>query len=285
MHISYGQYLHTLLRHGTVLDLASVFLLYPIAGFAIYSVKNWSYPVYLAVMASTFYFNFQDWRHYPGVFTLPIFLGTLFLNIALVSYFLLPAVRTTYFNRRLRWWESKPRYEVHIPAILEAPSQDGKAHGKHLKCTVSNLSEGGAFVNCRKNLEVGTVVQLHFSIFDRPVTADAKICHRRWQGVRGYGLEFQHSPDSRVQLQRIAKGLRLIGIQTRAAEGNWGESLTRWAATLFKTGKGLVPEIPEKADPERGMLKLVKGGAATREVGQTETDQEHDDEDESAKAA
>ena len=237
MPLPYFEYVQALVKHGTWWDLVTVVGLYPLAGFAIFSVKEWSYPVYLIIMAIASWANFQDYRHFSSVFTLQLFIATTVLNVGLVSYFLLPAVRAAYFNKRLRWWESKPRYEIAVPAVLERD-------GFRTKCTIANISEGGVFLKCGKKLEQNEVVQLQFTVFSRPVDVQGKVVYRLWKGIRGYGVEFIHTDETKQQIIRLTKGLRLMGMQTRSNAPDWKTSFAQWIVNLVTSGRGWVPELP-----------------------------------------
>ena len=56
-----------------------------------------------------------------------------------LGYFINPRVRHLYFDPKLRWWRAKPRYETHLPFLMNL---DGKWHHPILR----NVSEGGCFI-------------------------------------------------------------------------------------------------------------------------------------------
>lgn len=237
MKISYWHYLVSFFKYNSLFDKVAMLTLYPLAGVAIYLCKPWSYPVYLFVMITSFYLNYQDFKHFSNIFTLPIFIMTVIFNVGLVSYFLIPSVRTTYFNRRVRWWESKPRFLIHLPALLDTP--EGQK-----ECELLDVSEGGAFIRLQDPLSPENLYTLHFSLFNRPLSIQARIVYRRHEGVAGYGLQFQFKEQEASQYRKLMKGLRLIGIDVRTPAPEWKESLAQWFVQVMKTGKGLVPEIP-----------------------------------------
>lgn len=245
MKMSYLEYVSALFRYSDWIDLISALALYPLAGFAIYSVKAWSYPVYLGVMAVTIWGNYQDFRHFSGIFTLPVFIATGVLNIGLVSYFLIPAVRAAYFNRRLRWWEAKPRYELSLLASLECMDPDENI--APMKCTLVNISEGGAFVKSSKRIALDKEYRIRFSLLEQEFCLRTRIAHRLWGGMRGYGLVFLHDTESRKRMVRLSRGLALLGTGARNASWTPAEawlSFKAWLGGLFSTGKGWVPEVP-----------------------------------------
>lgn len=121
-------------------ELSIIFALLPIAGISIYLMKKWSYPVFLVVMIWTIYQNTKIWfSYYQQTMSIWIFVGIMFLNILAVTYYLLPAVRSIYFNNRIRWWESKPRFKVEIPGVIDYKNLTHP-------CLIRDISIGGAFI-------------------------------------------------------------------------------------------------------------------------------------------
>src|SRR3989344_6678525 len=114
----------SLFINASTLELLEFFLFFPIAGVGIFLTRSWSYPLFIGIEVWTFYRHFDTWQRYPQYFTLPILLTFYFLNFVVVTYFLIPAVRATYFDKKIRWWESRPRFLVKLNAKIEA---DGKS--------------------------------------------------------------------------------------------------------------------------------------------------------------
>ncbi len=235
MRIDIGNYLSLVLRNKTWLQLADIFLLLPIAGIAIYSVKKWSYPVFISIIGWTIYSNYEVWRAHPDTMTLPVTLFTYGANLAIVSYFLIPAVRAAYFNPRLRWWENKPRYKVNLEGMIKGAFGETPAE-------VVNLSEGGAFVSTSAELQPEDKVDLHFNVFDRVFGIEGRVVYRL--GSRNaYGVQFILTPEIYANLKRVTQGLERMGVQRQPEKVLLYQSLREWAKTLVTTGKGLVPEI------------------------------------------
>ncbi|OFZ52948.1 MAG: hypothetical protein A2428_10555 [Bdellovibrionales bacterium RIFOXYC1_FULL_54_43] len=236
MHMSPLKYFSLWLPRASYWSTLSTFCLYPIAGIAIYLMKPWSYALFIAITALTTYQDYTAWRAHPAVMGFPVLFGLTLINVAIVAYFALPSVRTPFFNRRLRWWESKPRYKMEIPAALES------ALGQ-TKCTLMNLSLGGAFVKSAKTLDINAKTNLRFAVFNQTILVEARPVHRRSRGTRGYGLEFVHTPESKQAIGRIVQGLALAGVKQIEQQTIWA-SFKDWITALFKTGRGLVPEMP-----------------------------------------
>ena len=188
LHTPYFQHLHSLFAHAPWRTAAELSL-YPMAAIAIYAVKSWSYPSYLLIIAIDSYLKFQDWRHFSKLFTFPMFLASILLNALLVGYFLIPAVRAAYFNKRLRWWESKPRYQVNLSGVFE--TQESRE-----QCSVLNISEGGALVKTHKSLELGSAIELDISVLEQHISAKSKVVHKLPNTELIYGLQFIHTDAS-----------------------------------------------------------------------------------------
>lgn len=70
-----------------------------------------------------------------------------------VAYFINPRIRHVYFDPKLRWWRTKPRYETQLPCIVNC-EQD--CHYPVL----SNISEGGCFLESPHLLSVNSHLQI-----------------------------------------------------------------------------------------------------------------------------
>ena len=111
-----------------------------IAGIAIYACKKWSFFVYLLCMLGLLLASYFGYSERAGTITmLPIILAYS-LNLIIVTYFLVPAVRKVYFDPRLRWWETLPRYSCNILANVND-------QGKEFTGQISNFSEAAFFSN------------------------------------------------------------------------------------------------------------------------------------------
>lgn len=249
-------YLRALYHQESGLQLAGFFLLPPIAGLAIFMVKEWSYPVFLATVAWVLYGNYGTWKDFPEIVSIRLLFATYMIKIGVVGYFLIPAVRAAYYNRRLRWWESLRRFDVQIPAQIK--SQDQEYTGN-----IENFSEGGIFLKGTSGLEVGHKIEIHFSVHEQNFIVGGKVVHRSWQN--GYGIQFENSRESRQEMKSLAKHFRRIGLRSNR-DINHFEEFKLWWKTLFKTGKGLVPELPWQAS---------KGAKKTGTDDATQPDSEH----------
>jgi hypothetical protein len=246
LHMAPQQLLWQLLKHGSTLQLFDLFGTGVIAAFAIFSVKRWSYPVFLAIFSWDVVNNFIVGTQYSQVYsTLTVVLVNA-VNIVLVSYFLLPAVRAAYFNPRLRWWESKPRFRIDIPGALkfETESEPGS---RFQSVHVTDISEGGVFILAESKLMLGQKVSLTFALHHVKVAPIGKVVHQGRGGALGYGIQFtEMEVVEHRALKRAIQGLRMLGYEERTPAEPWLQDLRKWLSNLLRTGKGLVPDVPKQ---------------------------------------
>lgn len=69
-----------------------------------------------------------------------------------LAYFINPRVRKLYFDPKLRWWRSKPRFETHMPLILRTD----RWHYHILR----NISDGGCFIETESLLPLNDRFQI-----------------------------------------------------------------------------------------------------------------------------
>ena len=217
-------------------EIFESFALMPIAGIAIYRMKRWSYVVFFValfwnLLSNLKYLDFA-FSNLPTLFSLLYAL----VNILLVSYFLLPTVRRTYFDRSIRWWESKPRFDVATPLQL---TKDGHS----VEGSILNLSEGGMLIKSSATLERNASYELEFQILSKVFRVKGQIVHLQDSLA---GVQFLHTAESDREFRKLVRGLDLIGFSKRNAPLGLLKDLAEGMRVFFKTGKGLVPEIPAR---------------------------------------
>lgn len=231
LNTSVEAYASALWAESTPRQLFEFYALGPIAGLAIFRTRRWSYPLFLAITSFTAWRNYQSHVAFPGLLSLPLLFGAYAANAALVAYFLLPAVRLAYFNPRVRWWESQPRFQVELDARAgETPVR------------IRNLSEGGAFIEAAAGLPQGAFT-LSFEWQGERYAIAARVVHRRADG-RGLGLQFAPSRVFRKRMRALAHRMAAAGCAPTIARGPWHLEFRGWFLRLVRTGRGWVPETP-----------------------------------------
>ena len=215
--------------------LESVFLM-PIAGVAIYLMKPWSYAVFLVAMGWSLVANIASFRYAQSAqISLPMLLVVYGVQLGLAIYFMLPSVRRTYFDSRVRWWEAQRR-------LLFQTSFMGQLAGQGLTGKILNISAGGALLGMlNRDLKKGDTMILRFEVNGVPFETPAEAVYVSPAGV---GVRFGLTQDSAPKFVRMVKGLELIGVPFRDQEvaTPW-QQVASWAARFVKTGKGLTPEL------------------------------------------
>lgn len=237
--ISFIEYLHQLqINSVNHLKLFNMVMPSIVAGVAIYSVKRWSYPVFLTSMVWLFTQSLTDYGQETPLLTRLISLGLpMIFNILVVSYVLLPNVRAAYFNPRLRWWESKPRYRFEANISIKRDSKE--VLGK-----ISNISEGGVFISTEGPIGVDQLINISFKIFGRHFDVIGKTLYQKGSDY-SYGIEFQRLTSNDLKnIRAVIKEMAQARYPETRPVPVWTEDLTAWFKKLVKTGKGFVPELP-----------------------------------------
>jgi|GEM_PF-2706236 hypothetical protein len=215
-----------------------------ITAYAVYSVKKWSYIVLgLCVFWISGLAIYDVVKYYGSLNTLQIIFAVvlpILFSFAITIYFLVPAVKTTYFDPKIRWWEAKPRYIIEIGATVE--QEEGQHSGK-----ITNISEGGCFVQLDdKLLELDSMINVKFKFDEKQYVYEAQIVFNRTD-IKGYGVQFQNLSREKIREARtLIKNIKLSGASLSRPLPMWNDDLKKWFLNLIKTGKGLTPELPGK---------------------------------------
>ncbi len=211
--ISTGFSFDIIIRNVFAIDnLKNIFefwLLFPIAGFALLSVRKWAYLFFLLVqMYAIFLHLTYKAFSWPYINKSPLISSSaiLAINILLILYFLIPAVRRPFFNRRLRWWETAPRYDINIPCTIQ------KQSGQFIDCRLINISKSGAFVRPPIELAMFEQISIKFSFYNFNFTLRAKVVNRHTiEDFGGFGLKFNFVQfGSKLNMLKLIKALRVL---------------------------------------------------------------------------
>lgn len=248
-HAPYRAFVASVIQTGSFWNLAELFALPVATGVSMLIYRKWTYPLFIAAMMWTFGENIFIWLKHPTVFgILPIAILNV-PNLGVIAYFCVPGVRRVYFDARIRWWESKPRYQVDWNAGLDRGSS-------HSQCRVRDISEGGLFFEIEKGsaLQLGEMVRIHLKFSTKEFSVPGKVVHKRERGqgnvrIMGAGILFgEISKPERKAINGLIKELKRQKFKTRDVKGDTAKSFVEWAKTAATTGKGLIPapEQPNK---------------------------------------
>jgi hypothetical protein len=221
---------------------------FPIGGICILAVKRWSLWGYFAIQAVTLFGHIHYHLLAPQAFPLVLISIMTLLNLIVVSYFLIPAVRIAYTDPKIRWWEAKPRYLVDFRGT-------GLQGTKATELIVSNISEGGLFVtvaNRLATLDVAEPVQVEFDFLGTPYSLVGRIRHHSVGTTEArYGIQFAElTPGVRKGLRKSMRQLRRLKYKRQGRTEESMVSFKKWANRLVTTGKGLIPETHRTTSPK-----------------------------------
>ncbi len=214
-----------------------------LSAFAIISVKKWSFPIFATIQAMNLYQLYSIHHQYPSRFQLPLALLYSISNIVLVGYFLLPAVRAVYFNPRLRWWESKPRFSTNVFAKFTRIEGN---KGKKATCIVSTISSEGLYIATTETMEIGQRVSLDFTYLGTHIkdlqgyVAFGTIANKRGYAIRC--VDSRHQKDLKQMIKALIRQDRELHPQSLSKD------FKTWLREVLNTGYGIVPEVPLKVD-------------------------------------
>lgn len=239
LHIELAAYVRGFFERSSILNLV-VFAVIPVASaVSIYVCKLWGLVTFVLLEAFLFGWNVWQRSMYPNHYSFWNLAFATAMNLVLVMYFLVPAVRRVYTNPRIRWWESKPRYLKEIDVMLD---RDGVA----LTARTVNLSEGGAFIRCDHDFkpEDRFVFILKDGVFD--FSTPATIVHNS-VGSGCYGVRFDI--DNRKLLSKVRGYMRVLknsGAPERSPREPWHRSLVMWLSDFRHPKKAIFPLLPDE---------------------------------------
>lgn len=223
-------YIHVLLAPENRMTLL-VFTVVPLIGAVlIYICKKWSYIAYIALMTIPFAYSLIS---YMKSATIPMTIALVLfyiVNMLVIGYFLLPAVRRLYFDPRLRWWETKPRYKADFQCQVE---HEGQQHWVEIK----NISEGGAFLETSSHFSEGTKLKIFFKDAHGVLHLDGEVVYKRMQAPIGYGFKFDKVSAKQPRLHELIKKLQSEGSLIESRLPGPEDTFIGWFQSLFPSRK------------------------------------------------
>lgn len=235
-----SRYLRVLYYLKSQMDFYLFFVLPLVAALAIFVVRKWSYPLFIATMIWTLYNDLSHWTMSSTVFPTMLLICTYVFNILLVSYLMVPAVWALYFNPKFAWWRSQPRYIMNHLGHL-------KVGHRSLSCRVLDVSQGGAFIELDEKLDVRQQGSLEFEYGSISLKLPVQITHAAVKDGRdrGYGIRFGRMDSKSLKsLKEVIRSLKKLNLAQVTDEMLRKEGFVAWLVHLVKTGHGLVPLLP-----------------------------------------
>lgn len=186
-------------------EVFDFWLVFPLAGALILKLRKWTYFGFMAVLSYIIYniFTYEKYT-WPYNSSSPFLYNYVvaFLSVGTFVYFLFPQVREPFFDRRVRWWEPKTRYNVQINCKLQTPNLT-------FHSIILNLSQTGAFLQETGYLKVGDRAVMEFNFLGQVIEVPVEVVHRQAsRGLGGHGVRFVFK--NYAQSVRMAKVINLI---------------------------------------------------------------------------
>lgn len=225
-------------QNGNLWDQFAFYLLFPIAGFALYKVKSWSIYVFLTVQVIVVFYNFAYFRdlwmteQYFQLLTFTLF-G--FLNCIVSTYFLLPSVRKYYFDNKLRWWESSPRYQVEWTCLIN----------DEIEGNILNISESGVFLEgCSDKIAIDRIftIKIHYNLL--PIELNARAVHHfAINKKEGTGMQFCYlKSEQSKMIKECITYLEKNNYPRKPLRRDNVNEFKRWVSSMLSSGDGFIPK-------------------------------------------
>ncbi len=190
---------------NSFMEVVDFWLIFPIAGMLILKLRKWTYFAFMGVLAYINYniFTYEKYT-WPYNSDSPFMYNYVvaILSVAVFAYFLSPKVREPFFDRRVRWWEPKTRYNVRIHCKLHS-------NNFAFPTEIINISQTGAFLLDSKYMKAGDQLQMEFNFLGQTIILPVEIIHKHTvQNQTGYGVKFNFN--TLAQSMRMAKVINVI---------------------------------------------------------------------------
>lgn len=206
-----------------------------ISGWLIYACKKWSYWVYMCLMAVPFIYSYMSWSETQNSLPLSTLIGFYALNSAVVIYFLLPSVRRVYFDAKLRWWETKPRFGTSYQAPLTIGEDNFEGQ-------IRNISEGGIFWESKDTIPLNTELTIEFVGSYEKFKLKGQALYRRDIDPAGYGIKFNLDPVNEDRILLLIARLKDEGAVLVSRVPGPEDSFTAWLRSLIRSRSAWVPQ-------------------------------------------
>lgn len=190
---------------NTFMEVFDFWLVFPIAGLLLLKIRKWTYFAFMSVLGYIVY-NITTYERYTWPYNSdsPFLYNYIiaFLAMSVFLYFLSPGVREPFFDRRVRWWEPKSRYDVQIYCKLQSSHVTFPSE-------ILNISRTGAFIKDSKYLNIGEKLIMEFNFLGENISVPVEVIHRNhYKQENGFGLKFHFK--SVNQSIKIAKVIQLL---------------------------------------------------------------------------
>lgn len=205
-HFEYSIIFANILSRTGLREIFDFWIVFPVAGLMLWKLRKWTYFAFLSIMAYLI-FSILTYEQYTWPYNSdsPLFYHyfVIALTLGVMAYFLIPDVRAPFFNQKLRWWETKPRYRTSIPAKITGNKITFQSE-------ILNISQTGAFLKDNNLLAPGDVVSLSFESEGLLLEIPVKVVSRHViASTPGFGVQFfPTSLSQKIQMFRLIGRIR-----------------------------------------------------------------------------
>jgi c-di-GMP-binding flagellar brake protein YcgR len=175
-----------------------ILVLYPLSAVALLSVKKWGWYLFLGCSAALIAYTTGSYAVSPRYSLFVIVLADIALMVVAGITFHKHVI-APYFNPRLRWWETEPRFRVE--AFAQVKVGEAVVSGEIL-----DISQSGCFATFILDLTRGKTYAMHLKCLRHTLDVEGKIMRKSAKSElhKGYGIMFSKmSADQREKLDRI----------------------------------------------------------------------------------
>lgn len=209
-----------------------ILCLYPVCSIGLYSVRKWGWWMFLGSSLALIVYNIVVYLISPmyNIVLLVIFN----VGLAIVAgIFFRKHIIAPYFNPRLRWWESDPRYRLEIAAYITAG--DERIEGETL-----DISESGCLIALNKTLVLGNTYPISMRCMGHRVDLQGRAMRRSSTGenpVR-YGMMFvKRDKEQKRHLYALIRDLERGCVRDRLREEKTSRALSSEKRTMSRFQK------------------------------------------------
>ncbi len=191
-----------LMARNTFREVMDFWLVFPIAGMLIMKLRRFTYFAFMSVLLYIVY-NIVTYEQYTWPYNSdqPFIYNKIVAVLAMgvFVYFLSPKARQPFFDRRIRWWEPKTRYTVHLNSKLD---------NGHLcfPSSIMNISQTGAFIDYSPYLQVGDQLQIEFNFLGNVIALPMEVMNEHSiLGHKGFGVKFRMNYKQSAQMAKVMK--------------------------------------------------------------------------------
>lgn len=222
-----------------------------VMAFSLYYMRPWS--LVLCTLA-TFWFLHNTssiFDSYTSPYVKILIFGSYLVNASILAYFLFPNQRNLFLNRRLRWWESKPRYLINTNGLLVS-------HNNSEKIKVTDISINAAIIEGTrlKQYKLGDFISFSFIYNKNDYSFTGKVISKNLT-TNGYGIRFH-------DLGKISN----YKLKNLIAELENNDSIQRKPERIKNKFKGYIPLIIKEDNVipfvNKKLVKTKSKTAATR---------------------